>query len=298
MSLCLVLAIVGAASTGFVRQASALDGKGNMSGPMVFGVQDTDGDGRYNRLWVNITIDVSVQDVFTFRLNVNNQANTTTIAYVTNTTYLLMGTQTVQMIAPGFAIAVLGTDGPYTAYVEVYNEPFAMVAWQEALSPAYLATDFEEPPATAGTPYGDVPVDLDTPPDGLYNQLALKFPVDFIEAGTYAAVVVLMDAAMNQIAMTAQVDSVTPGPRIFYVSFSGLDISAYGADGPYVVVGVVFVFTPSGAIQVSMRFGATGLTFYDRDVVDFFSPHALGKDAIFVTALGRSVKGPAQSPAP
>ena len=48
----------------------------------------------------------------------------------------------------------------------------------------------------------------------------------------------------------------------------------------------------------ALRFGATGLTFYDRDVVDFFSPHALGKDAIFVTALGRSIKGLAHSPAP
>jgi SagB-type dehydrogenase family enzyme len=48
----------------------------------------------------------------------------------------------------------------------------------------------------------------------------------------------------------------------------------------------------------AQRFGATGLTFYDRDVVDFFSPHALGKDAIFVTALGRSVKDAARSPAP
>ena len=35
-------------------------------------------------------------------------------------------------------------------------------------------------------------------------------------------------------------------------------------------------------------FGASGLTFYDADVVQFFSPHASGKDAIFVTALGRS----------
>ena len=40
------------------------------------------------------------------------------------------------------------------------------------------------------------------------------------------------------------------------------------------------------------RFGASGLTFYDRAVVEFFSPHAAGKDAIFVTALGRSVKSP------
>jgi SagB-type dehydrogenase family enzyme len=37
-------------------------------------------------------------------------------------------------------------------------------------------------------------------------------------------------------------------------------------------------------------FGATGLTFYDQAVVDFFSPEAAGLDAIFVTALGRSVK--------
>ena len=48
----------------------------------------------------------------------------------------------------------------------------------------------------------------------------------------------------------------------------------------------------------AQRFGATGLTFYDRDVVAFFSPHAAGKDALFVTALGRSVKAPAQSSAP
>jgi len=38
-------------------------------------------------------------------------------------------------------------------------------------------------------------------------------------------------------------------------------------------------------------FGASGLTFYDRHVVEFFSPHAAGKDAIFVTALGRSAAG-------
>jgi SagB-type dehydrogenase family enzyme len=38
----------------------------------------------------------------------------------------------------------------------------------------------------------------------------------------------------------------------------------------------------------ALGFGATGLTFYDGHVVEFFSPHAAGKDAIFVVALGRS----------
>ncbi len=40
----------------------------------------------------------------------------------------------------------------------------------------------------------------------------------------------------------------------------------------------------------AQRFGASGLTFYDADVVQFFSPHARAKDAIFVTALGRSAR--------
>jgi nitroreductase len=40
----------------------------------------------------------------------------------------------------------------------------------------------------------------------------------------------------------------------------------------------------------SLGIGATGLTFYDDDVVKFFSPHAEGKDAIFVVALGKAAK--------
>jgi SagB-type dehydrogenase family enzyme len=33
-------------------------------------------------------------------------------------------------------------------------------------------------------------------------------------------------------------------------------------------------------------FGATGLTFFDDDVVEFFSPHAAGKSVMFLLALG------------
>jgi SagB-type dehydrogenase family enzyme len=36
--------------------------------------------------------------------------------------------------------------------------------------------------------------------------------------------------------------------------------------------------------------GATGLTFYDDDVIEFFSPHAKGKSAVFLLAIGRPLK--------
>lgn len=38
----------------------------------------------------------------------------------------------------------------------------------------------------------------------------------------------------------------------------------------------------------ALGLGASGLTFYDDDVVRFFSPDAAARDAIFVTALGRA----------
>ena len=37
----------------------------------------------------------------------------------------------------------------------------------------------------------------------------------------------------------------------------------------------------------ALRLGATGLTFYDDAVTEFFSPHAQGKSAMFLLALGR-----------
>ena len=37
-------------------------------------------------------------------------------------------------------------------------------------------------------------------------------------------------------------------------------------------------------------FGATGLTFYDDDVTEFFSPHARGKSVMFLTALGHPAR--------
>jgi SagB-type dehydrogenase family enzyme len=40
----------------------------------------------------------------------------------------------------------------------------------------------------------------------------------------------------------------------------------------------------------AQRLGATGLTFFDDDVTAFFSPHAEGKSAIFLLAVGHSAK--------
>lgn len=43
-------------------------------------------------------------------------------------------------------------------------------------------------------------------------------------------------------------------------------------------------------VAYAQRLGATGLTFFDDDVTDFFSPHAAGKSVMFLLALGKALK--------
>ena len=40
----------------------------------------------------------------------------------------------------------------------------------------------------------------------------------------------------------------------------------------------------------AQRIGASGLTFFDDDVTEFFLPHAAGKSVMFLIALGKAVK--------
>ena len=40
----------------------------------------------------------------------------------------------------------------------------------------------------------------------------------------------------------------------------------------------------------AQRFGATGLTFFDDEVTEFFSPHAAGKSVMFLVALGHPTR--------
>ncbi len=48
----------------------------------------------------------------------------------------------------------------------------------------------------------------------------------------------------------------------------------------------------------AQKLGATGLTFFDDEVTEFFSPHASGKSAIFLTAIGVSARNPLRQVSP
>jgi SagB-type dehydrogenase family enzyme len=76
---------------------------------------------------------------------------------------------------------------------------------------------------------------------------------------------------------------------LFFLSPLDAVLAAYGDRGYRLVnLDAGWIGGRAYLAAYAQGFGASGLTFYDSDVVDFFRPHADGKDAIFVTALGRS----------
>ncbi len=106
------------------------------------------------------------------------------------------------------------------------------------------------------------------------KQLELLKPGDFREKAGYLGL-------EQQLAADAAVD-------IFLLADLKKILQRYGNRGYRAVqleAGILGGKLYLGAY--AQRLGATGLTFYDDDVVSFFSPHARGKSAIFLVALGR-----------
>ena len=63
-------------------------------------------------------------------------------------------------------------------------------------------------------------------------------------------------------------------------------LGARGYRAAQLEAGIVAGRTYLGAY--AHRFGATGLTFYDDAVAEFFSPDAAGESCVLVTAIGES----------
>jgi SagB-type dehydrogenase family enzyme len=78
---------------------------------------------------------------------------------------------------------------------------------------------------------------------------------------------------------------------IFFLANLGRTLERYGNRGYRAVQ------FEAGAIGGRMylaayaqRLGATGLTFFDDDVTNFFSPHARGKSTVFLLAIGKPLR--------
>jgi SagB-type dehydrogenase family enzyme len=147
---------------------------------------------------------------------------------------------------------------------------------------------------------GGIPADF-LPPDAQLNQLYLIIhSVEGIPPGAYVyhrkrhSLELLRAGEFRGEAHYLGLEQDLPAEAcvaIFFLADLNSVLEAYGNRGYRAVQ------LEAGAIGGKMylaayaqRLGATGLTFFDDDVVQFFSPHASGKSTIFLVAIGKSLK--------
>jgi len=147
---------------------------------------------------------------------------------------------------------------------------------------------------------GRIPMDV---PDGAVDLFVNAHAVTGLEPGAYVydrgahALTLLRPGDVRQASAFLCLEQALGGDSsatVFFLADLGRALERWGNRGYRLVnleAGLIGGRLYLGAY--AQGFGATGLTFYDRAVVDFFSPAAAGRDALFVTALGRSRSRPA-----
>jgi SagB-type dehydrogenase family enzyme len=146
-----------------------------------------------------------------------------------------------------------------------------------------------------------LPADFLEPPGAQLNDVYLiAHSVDGLKAGAYFfrrgqnALQQLKDGKFRAEACHLGLEQQLPADAcadIFFLADLNRILERYGNRGYRAVQ------LEGGAIGGRMylatyaqRLGATGLTFFDDDVTTFFSPHARGKSAIFLLAIGKPLK--------
>ena len=134
-------------------------------------------------------------------------------------------------------------------------------------------------------------------PDGLVDLYVIVNAVDGIAPGAYAywpgrGLETVRQGEFRREAAYLTLEQAIGGDAaatIFFLSPLDAILAAWGERG-YRLANLQAGIAGGRAYLAAYGtgFGASGLTFYDADVVRFFSPHAAGRDAIFVTALGRA----------
>jgi hypothetical protein len=149
----------------------------------------------------------------------------------------------------------------------------------------------------AALDHAGLPIPMDAP-DGSVDLYVNVHAVDGVQPGAYAydrgsrALILLHAGDVRRTSAFLCLEQAlggTSSATVFFLSDLGRVLTRWGNRG-YRLANLEAGLR-GGRLYLAaygQGFGATGLTFYDRAVVDFFSPRAAGRDAIFVTALGRS----------
>ncbi len=229
---------------------------------------DTDTDTKYNYLVVMANLTVDAPGFYEIRGELYDSMDMNKITETSNMTWLDAGQQTIYMTFDGITIHLSRSNGPYGVYLEIYDGLEYFLEFNAFNTRAYSYTDFDMPPAVFTPPHGDVGLDTDMPPDGLYNFLTVNASIQVKDGGWYLIYGALLDSSFEPITQAQGFSNMSVGPGLMQLQFNGLNISRSGMNGPYVVVMDLYYF--EGQLPVRVDWDVHFTAPYDHS--DFMAP--------------------------
>ena len=191
---------------------------------------DTDGDGYYDYLVVNVGLNVTKAGKYNLSGSLYSGLYEYYITYAWQSVTLSAGAQTVPMYFSGSEIRRSKIDGPYYVSFYIWNEAYTFYTSGEHTTSTYSYTSFKPPAAVFSPPHSDLGSDTDL--DGYYNYLSVKAKVDVTTAGRYSLSGSLY-SGYDYITYAWKDDELTVGSNIVELQFDGCKISKSGVNGPY-----------------------------------------------------------------
>ncbi len=192
---------------------------------------DTDGDGSFNRLVVDVTVQVDQGGAYRISADLHDPAFVVRL-FTANLTTLDVGVRTVTLSFDGVALHLAGVDGPYVVELNLNAAPvLTFLGADSHLTAPYSHLDFDDPPALLAPPHSDA--GLDTDGDGLFDDLVVSVKVFVAEAGTFQLEAVLTDPTSTLTLSASNLTALDVGLWTVPLRFHGPAIRVSGVDGPY-----------------------------------------------------------------
>ena len=190
---------------------------------------DTNSDSLYDYLVINVPVTVDTAGYYEVRAALESPV----IETANVTTYIGVGTSTVEIRFTGWLIRTSGYNGPYDVYLYLYDSSNSQMDYDWYYTSAYAYTDFQGGPAVFGSPHEAYVQDTDS--DGDYDGLFVNATVVVSSPGTFLVQGVLNDSAWTEIAGAGTWATLAAGTHVVQIAFPAWLISLNGVDDYFTV---------------------------------------------------------------
>lgn len=197
------------------------------------GVNDTDGDGYWDNLTVDVGINVTVPgdyEVLGFLQSPNGRS-----CFARNSAFYTAGTHTVPLVFEGTCIYQKGLSGTYTLVeLDLYDVTETELDYRSSayvLPQSYSYTEFQKPIVVPTGTYTESVTDDDG--DGLYDALVVHMELEAAVAGDFEISGMLFESGGNHVAMAWTKTSLVTGTQTVTLTFPAMDLYAFPYEGSY-----------------------------------------------------------------